>query len=91
MAYGHLVDHELSERHRQLTLAKDLKIKQKSAWFMLHRLRHAARTNTFKAPLEGDVEADTTFVCGKEKNKHAAKRKPGSRGGANKAVVRGIV
>jgi transposase-like protein len=29
------------------TLAKDLKITQKTAWFVLHRLRHAARTNSF--------------------------------------------
>ena len=74
-----------------VTLAKDLKITQKSAWFMLHRLRHAARTNSFNAPLKGDIEADTTFVGGKEKNKHADKRTPGSQGGANKAVVLGIV
>jgi transposase-like protein len=74
-----------------VTLAKDLKITQKSAWFMLHRLRHAARTNSFNASLAGDIEADTTFVGGKEKNKHADKRTPGSQGGANKAVVLGIV
>ena len=49
------------------TLAKHLKITQKSAWFMLHRLRHASRTNSFNAPLKGDVEADATFVGGKEK------------------------
>ena len=73
------------------TLAKDLKITQKSAWFVLHRLRHAARTNSFNAPLDGVVEADTTFVGGKEKNKHAHKKTPGSQGGANKAVVLGIV
>ena len=74
-----------------VTLAKDLKITQKSAWFMLHRLRHVARTNSFNAPLKGDIETDTTFVGGKEKNKHADKRTPGSQGGANKAVVLGIV
>ena len=32
-------------------LAKDLKITQKSAWFVLHRLRYAARTKSFQAPL----------------------------------------
>jgi transposase-like protein len=73
------------------TLAKDLKITQKSAWFVMHRLRHAARTNSFNAPLDGTVETDTTFVGGREKNKHADKRTPGSQGGANKAVVLGTL
>jgi transposase-like protein len=73
------------------TLDKDLKITQKSAWFVLHRLRHAARTQSFNAPLKGPVEADTTFVGGKEKNKHAKDRKGGKQGGAGKAVVLGIV
>ncbi len=72
-------------------LAKDLKITQKSAWFMLHRLRHAARTKSFNRPLEGMVEADETFIGGKEKNKHAHKRTPGSQGGANKVAVMGIM
>jgi transposase-like protein len=73
------------------TLAKDLKITQKSAWFVLHRLRHAARTKSFNAPLKGTVEADETYVGGKEKNKHASKRTPGSQGGANKEIVLGII
>mgnify|MGYP001766602935 CR=1 FL=1 len=73
------------------TLAKDLKITQKTAWFVLHRLRHAARAPSFNAPLKGVVEADTTFVGGKEKNKHAADRKGGTQGGAGKDVVLGIV
>ena len=73
------------------TLAKDLKITQKSAWFVLHRLRHAAATPSFNAPLSGTVETDTTFVGGKEKNKHASDRKGGTQGGAGKAVVLGII
>jgi ISXO2-like transposase domain len=73
------------------TLAKDLKITQKSAWFVLHRLRHAARTNSFNAPLKGTVEADTAFIGGKEGNKHADKRTPGSQGGAGRSVVLGMV
>lgn len=73
------------------TLAKDLKITQKSAWFVMHRLRYAARTNSFNAPLKGSVEADTTFVGGKEINKHARDRKGGTQGGAGKAMVLGMV
>lgn len=72
-------------------LAKDLKITQKTAWFVLHRLRHAARTNSFNAPLTGTIEADSTFVGGKEKNKHSSKRRPGSQGGSGKEIVLGIV
>ena len=73
------------------TLAKDLKITQKSAWFVLHRLRHAARTNSFNAPLKGTVEADSTFVGGKEKNRHSSDRKGGGQGGAGKEIVLGMV
>jgi transposase-like protein len=36
------------------TLAKDLKITQKSAWLVLHRIRCAARTQSFSAPLTED-------------------------------------
>jgi transposase-like protein len=73
------------------TLAKDLKITQKSAWFVLHRLRHAARTQSFNAPLKGPAETDTHFVGGSERNKHANKRTPGTRGGKGKAVVLGVM
>ena len=73
------------------TLAKDLKITQKSAWFVLHRLRHAARTNSFNAPLKGTVESDTSFIGGKAKNRHARDQKPGQQGGQGKEVVLGMV
>lgn len=71
-------------------LAKDLKITQKSAWFVLHRLRYAARTASFNRPLSGTIEADSTFVGGKERNKHASKRQNKGRGGVGKASVMGI-
>ena len=55
-------------------LAKDIGVTQKTAWFMLHRLRHAARTRSFNRPLRGEVEADESFFGGKDKNKHANRR-----------------
>lgn len=72
------------------TLARDIKVTQKTAWFMLHRLRHAARTKSFNRPLEGTVEVDETFIGGKDKNKHAHKRGKG-RGPSGKAVVWGAL
>jgi transposase-like protein len=56
------------------TLARDLGITQKSAWFVLQRLRHAARTQSFNTPLTGNVQVDETFVGGKGSNR------PGRRG-----------
>jgi len=75
------------------TLAKDLKVTQKTAWFVLHRLRHAARTRSFnKPPLKGVVEVDETFVGGKAKNRHADKRDgmPGPTA-SGKTIVAGAV
>jgi len=71
-------------------LAKDIKVTQKTAWFMLHRLRHAAETKSFKGPMDGDVEVDETYVGGKSKNMHAKDRKTGNKY-RNKATVMGVL
>ncbi|RKR81941.1 transposase-like protein [Mucilaginibacter gracilis] len=54
-------------------LAKDVSVTQKTAWFMLQRIR-AAFSNDSKESLKGTVEIDETFVGGKNKNRHYAKR-----------------
>lgn len=73
------------------TLARDLGITQKSAWFVLHRLRHAARTRSFnKPPMSGKVEIDETYVGGKAINRH--KSRSGTKGGvSDKTPVIGAV
>lgn len=71
-----------------------LGITYKSAWFMCHRLREAMAPGGKLGPLGGAgkfVEADTTFVGGKEKNKHANKRDGSKIGGAGKQIVHTLV
>jgi transposase-like protein len=73
-------------------LARALGIRQPSAWFMLHRIRTAMRTKTFKK-LSGEVESDETFVGGKSANMHESKREQAiqGRGPVGKAIVHGVL
>lgn len=74
-------------------LAKDLNITQKSAWFVLHRLRCIYDLPEFKTMLENSVEIDETFIGGKNKNRHKDKKIPHSQGRSwkDKSPVLGIL
>jgi len=67
-------------------------VTQKSAWFMLQRLRLAMQTGTFMK-LDGTVEVDETFIGGKARNMHKEQRqaKIHGRGPVGKSIVLGLL
>lgn len=75
-------------------LGRSIRITQKSAWFLLHRIGLARQTNTF-TKMGGVVEADETFVGGKARDMHKGKRErlgiPQSRSMAGKVAVMGLL
>jgi transposase-like protein len=70
-----------------------LGVTQKTAWFLLHRIRHALHVGSFDKKLNGIIEADETAIGGLAKFMHAAKRKRVIKGRAmsGKAIVVGLL
>ena len=73
-------------------ISRSLGITQKSAWFLLHRIRLAMQTRTFKK-LSGQIEADETFIGGNARNMHIGKRirKIKGTGSCGKIAVTGLL
>lgn len=70
-------------------LHRTLGVTYKTAWFIEHRLRDG--TLPMLGGEDKDVEADTTYVGGKEKNKHTRKRDPRAIGGLGKQIAHTLV
>jgi transposase-like protein len=72
---------------------RSFRITQKCAWHMLHRVRLAMQEGDGMMMLDGEVEVDETFIGGKARNMHAAKRrqKITGTGGKDKEIVFGMV
>ena len=73
-------------------IARALEVTQKTAWFMLHRIRYAMHHGSINM-MTGTVEADETFIGAKSRNMHANKRaeKIHGRGPMGKAIVFGLL
>jgi transposase-like protein len=74
-------------------IARDLKVTQKTAWFMMHRIRMAVHDESFGEKLGGEVEVDETFIGGKARNMHLDKRERRitGTGGKDKTIVFGAL
>jgi transposase-like protein len=70
-----------------------LGVTQKTAWFMLHRIRLAMQARPFAESMSGDIEADESFIGGKARNMHKDKRaaKIKGRGPDGKAIVAAVL
>ena len=71
-----------------MKLHRDIKVTQKTAWFMLHRIREVWNVES-DGLFSGPVEVDETYMGGREGNKHAHKKQRLGRGGIGKSVVVG--
>jgi transposase-like protein len=67
---------------------RSIKVTQKTAWFMMHRIRVAMQTGSFvKSKLTGTVEVDESYIGGKARNMHAHVKREKIKGTLNKGLT----
>jgi transposase-like protein len=71
-------------------LSRTLGVTQKTAWFMLQRIRLAMQSGSFDK-MKGRVEADETFIGAKARNVHQSKRGKYRAGTVGKTAVMGLL
>ncbi len=76
-----------------LQLHRDIGVTQKTAWYLLHRIRHSLGWGEPTEKLTGIVEVDETFIGGNEKNKHASKQTANNQGRSlkTKSAIAGVM
>ncbi len=79
---------ESSKGFSSVQLAKMIGVQQKTAWLMGHRIREAYKQG--KTLFAAVVEADETYIGGKDRNRHESKKQKVGGGAREKEAVVGV-
>ena len=90
MVYRHLPVRNVHQGVTNTKLHRDVGVAQRTAWFMLHRLRKAWSEEESDGHYDGLVEMDEVYVGRKERNKHWDNRLNAGRGAVGKTAIIGV-